>query len=120
MIKLGVTPHNTNCKIMQYSSHSIFTNSDPSIKQASCQFATPSSIHALPSSFSPPQLCTFPIILYLLVKNVSQSFSTPCSFSPRSSYSGRQSSGWSDDCARAREASLPAKTDDMSDDSMLR
>lgn len=83
------------------------------------QGAPPPSLHALPLSFSPSQPCTFPIMLYLLVKKVSQSFNTPCSFSPRSSYSGLQSSGLSDDVARAREASLPAKTDEKSDDSMM-
>ena len=75
-------------------------------------------VHTLPHSCSPSQPCTLPIMLYLLVKNMSQSFSTPCSFSPRSSYSGLQSSGLSDDCARAREASLPAKTNKKLGDTM--
>ena len=53
-----------------------------------------------------------PTMLYRLLKKVNQSSSTFCSFSPRSSYSFRQSSGLSDDIARALEASLPAKTED--------
>lgn len=86
-----------------------------SFNQAAYQPAPPTffTFQLLPS-----QPCTLPIMLYLLVKNVSQSFSTPCSFSPRSPYSGLQSPGLSDDCARAREASLPAKTK-KSDDKVI-
>lgn len=102
---------------MQYN---IFTNSDLLCQTSLVSTCASALVTILPSSFSPSQLCTFPIMLYLLVKNVSQSFNTPCSFSPRSSYSGLQSSGLSDDCARAREASLPAKTGEKSDDLMIR
>lgn len=57
------------------------------------------------------QPCTLPTTLYRLLKKVNQSFSTVCSLSPKSLYSGLQSSGLSDDCARARDASFPAKPD---------
>lgn len=56
-------------------------------------------------------LCTFPTMLYLLLKNVYHSSSTVFSLSPRSSYSGLQSSSLRDDCANARDASFPAKTE---------
>ena len=41
--------------------------------------------------------CTLPTMLYRLLKKVNHSFSTFFSLSPRSSYSGLQSSGFSDD-----------------------
>lgn len=53
---------------------------------------------------------TFPTMLYRLLKNVYQSSSTFFSLLSRSSHSGRQSSGFRLDWARAREASRPAKT----------
>ena len=49
-------------------------------------------------------------MLYRLLKNVNQSLSTPFSLSGRSSHSGLQSSAFSEDWARAREASFPANT----------
>ena len=55
-------------------------------------------------------LRTCPIMLYRLLKKVNQSFSTCFSLSAKSSHSGRQSSTFRDDSARAREASLPANT----------
>ena len=65
---------------------------------------------ALLSPAGESQRCTLPTMLYLLLKNVYQSSSTFLSLSPRSSQSGRQSSILSEDCAKAREASLPANT----------
>jgi hypothetical protein len=54
--------------------------------------------------------CTIPTMLYRLLKKVIQSSRTFLSLSSRSCHSGTQSSGFSDERARAREASLPAKT----------
>lgn len=51
-----------------------------------------------------------PTTLYLLLKKVIQSFSTPCSFSSRVFQSGLTSSALVDVLPRAREASCPAKT----------
>jgi hypothetical protein len=53
---------------------------------------------------------TLPLMLYLLLKKVNQSFSTFLCSSDRSDQSGRHSSGLREDWPRAREASLPAKT----------
>lgn len=51
-----------------------------------------------------------PTTLYLLLKKVIQSFSTPCSFSSRVFQSGLTFSALVDVLPRAREASCPAKT----------
>lgn len=76
--------------------------------------APPSNRNRLPPLLKDPQRfsapCTVPTILYRLLKNVNHSFNTVCSLSPRSLHAGLQSSGFSDDVASAREASLPAKT----------
>lgn len=53
---------------------------------------------------------TIPTILYRFEKNVYQSCNTPFSFSLRSSYSARTSSGFVLVNARALEASWPANT----------
>lgn len=53
---------------------------------------------------------TVPLILYRLLKKVNQSASTFLCSADKSCHSGRQSSGLRDDWARARDASLPAKT----------
>lgn len=53
---------------------------------------------------------TTPTTLYLLEKNLIQSFRTPFSLSGRSFHSGATSSGFVEVIPRAREASLPAKT----------
>lgn len=70
-------------------------NAAPCVAASSSKFVAPS---------------TTPIMLYLLEKNLIQSFSTPFSFSSKSFHSGETSSGLVDDFARAREASLPANT----------
>jgi hypothetical protein len=54
--------------------------------------------------------CTFPTILYRLLKNVYHSSRTVFSLSSKSYQSGRQSSGLRDEVANALEGSLPAKT----------
>ena len=53
---------------------------------------------------------TFPLMLYRLLKKVYQSLRTFLCSSARSYQSGLQSSGFSEDCASALEASLPANT----------
>lgn len=49
-------------------------------------------------------------MLYRLLKNVNHSDSTVLYWSSKSYHSGTQSSAFSEDVARAREGSLPAKT----------
>ena len=51
-------------------------------------------------------------MLYRLLKKVNHSLRTVFSFSSRSYQSGLQSSGLSDEVARALEGSFPAKTVD--------
>ena len=64
----------------------------------------------IPRSYILVAPSTFPLMLYRLLKYVYQSFRTFLCSSERSSHSGRHSSGFKEDCARAREASFPAKT----------
>lgn len=47
---------------------------------------------------------------HIYAERTYQSANTPCSFSPRSVHSGFTSSGFTDDVASARDASLPANT----------
>jgi hypothetical protein len=60
--------------------------------------------------FELSSLTNLPTTLYLLLKNVNQSSKTFFSWSVRSSQSDLQSSGFSEDNAKARLASLPVKT----------
>lgn len=53
---------------------------------------------------------TTPTTLYLLEKNLTQSFSVPFSLSLKSLHSDETSSGFVEVFPRAREASFPAKT----------
>lgn len=53
---------------------------------------------------------TLPTTLYRLEKKMIQSLRTPFSLSSRSCHRGRTSSGFVDDRASARDASLPANT----------
>ena len=53
---------------------------------------------------------TFPTILYLLLKNLYQSFNTVFFSSGKSYHSGTHSSAFNEEDANALDGSLPAKT----------